>query len=132
MSRRSGTSLVFQLIAATLCLTTARFSLGAPGDVLSSAGPVIGSDPPAGTSIGAGDATVSPQTGALKYSYPIGRAAGASRDGACAGSQLLIASATARNRGCRVEPGHSRDSARLVARSLCTRAMGELPWPAAN
>ena len=44
---------------------------GAPGDIFSIPAPVIGSDPPKASDIADGDASVSTQTGALQYSYPI-------------------------------------------------------------
>ena len=46
-------------------------ALGAPGDIFSIPAPVIGSDPPKASDITDGDASVSTQTGALQYSYPI-------------------------------------------------------------
>jgi hypothetical protein len=55
--------------------TVAFFQLGpargAPGDIFSIPAPVIGSDPPKASDITGGDASVSTQTGALQYSYPI-------------------------------------------------------------
>ncbi|HVG87238.1 MAG TPA: toxin TcdB middle/N-terminal domain-containing protein [Vicinamibacterales bacterium] len=60
----------------TLCLLLAASIVvpawGAPGDVMtSSPAPTIGADPPKARDIKVGDASVSTQTGALQYSYPI-------------------------------------------------------------
>jgi RHS repeat-associated protein len=48
-----------------------RVAAGEPGDIFTMPAPVIGSDPPKATDIKDGDASVSTQTGALQYSYPI-------------------------------------------------------------
>ncbi len=48
-----------------------RPATGAPGDIFAIPAPQIGADPPKATDIKDGDASVSTQTGALQYSYPI-------------------------------------------------------------
>ncbi len=48
-----------------------RFVTAEPGDIFQSSAPVIGSDPPKAAAVQHGDASVSAQTGALRYSYPI-------------------------------------------------------------
>src|SRR5687768_13325957 len=63
-------SLATQALAISLC-ALASVSLGAPGDVLQTAAPVLGADPPKARAIADGDASVSTQTGALQYSFPI-------------------------------------------------------------
>ncbi len=63
-------SLSTQALAISLC-ALASVSLGAPGDAFMTAAPVLGADPPKARAIGDGDATVSTQTGALQYSFPI-------------------------------------------------------------
>src|SRR5687767_3905101 len=68
ITRRS--SLGTQSVAILLC-ALASVSLGAPGDVLQTAAPVLGADPPKARPIADGDASVSTQTGALQYSFPI-------------------------------------------------------------
>jgi hypothetical protein len=56
-----------------LCFSalSSRQAFGAPGDIFSIPAPVIGSDPPKASDIADGDASVSTQTGAFQYSYPI-------------------------------------------------------------
>jgi hypothetical protein len=44
---------------------------GAPADIFSIPAPVIGADPPKAADVKDGDSSVSTQTGALTYSYPI-------------------------------------------------------------
>lgn len=60
-----------QLLAMLLVLSLVRPGRGAPGDVFSIPAPMLGSDPPAGATLRDGDASVSTQTGAFQYSYPI-------------------------------------------------------------
>ncbi len=62
---------VTQSMALLLVLTLVNTSRGAPGDVSQMAAPMLGADPPAATALRDGDASVSTQTGALQYSYPI-------------------------------------------------------------
>jgi RHS repeat-associated protein len=57
-----------------MALTTVislRPAVGSPGDILTTPAPAIGADPPKAADIKHGDASVSTQTGALQYSYPI-------------------------------------------------------------
>ena len=42
-----------------------------PGDIFSIAAPNLSADQPKAAALNAGDASVSPQTGALTYTYPI-------------------------------------------------------------
>ncbi len=58
-------------LIATVVLFQFGAARGAPGDIFSIPAPVIGSDPPKASDIADGDASVSTQTGALRYSYPI-------------------------------------------------------------
>jgi RHS repeat-associated protein len=58
-------------LLVTGLVAQARLATGAPGDIFSSAAPAIGADPPKATDIKDGDASVSTQTGALQYAYPI-------------------------------------------------------------
>lgn len=58
-------------LIATVVLFQFGAARGAPGDIFSSPAPVIGSDPPKASDISDGDASVSTQTGAFQYSYPI-------------------------------------------------------------
>ena len=76
MSRtRSASASAFTrgLAALLAVLTTAnlRPAHSAPGDIFSSPAPVLGADPPKAAELKTGDASVSTQTGALEYSYPI-------------------------------------------------------------
>lgn len=56
---------------AIMAVLQVRSATGAPGDIFTIPAPVIGSDPPKAADIKDGDASVSTQTGALTYSYPI-------------------------------------------------------------
>jgi hypothetical protein len=58
----------FMIVISVLQIRPAS---GAPGDIFSIPAPQIGADPPKATDIKDGDASVSTQTGALQYSYPI-------------------------------------------------------------
>jgi hypothetical protein len=49
----------------------ARRAYAAPADITSTAAPALGKDPPAGAAIKGNEASISGQTGALQYSYPI-------------------------------------------------------------
>ncbi|MGJ0492828.1 toxin TcdB middle/N-terminal domain-containing protein [Methylobacter sp.] len=75
VSRGSSRRSAFWHGLASLLVTIMLFQLGvarsAPGDIFSIPAPVIGSDPPKASDIKDGDASVSTQTGALQYSYPI-------------------------------------------------------------
>jgi hypothetical protein len=62
---------VSQLTASVLVLGLVRFGHGSPGDVLQMPAPVLGADPPRGADLRDGDTSVSTQTGALEYAYPI-------------------------------------------------------------
>ena len=59
------------MFLAVLSVAPARTASAAPADIFSIAAPVIGADPPKANDIKDGDATVSTQTGALSWSYPI-------------------------------------------------------------
>lgn len=69
-------SVAVQLLAVTLCLGIARYSIGKPGDIMQSAAPVLGAEAPKSLTLDAGDASVSPQTGAFTYGFPIAVAPG--------------------------------------------------------
>ena len=56
---------------ALATVTTLRPAHGDPGDILTTAAPVIGADQPKAADIRDGDASVATQTGAMQYSYPI-------------------------------------------------------------
>ena len=72
MSRRvKRPHVLTQFLAVLLVLSIVRPGNGAPGDVFSVPAPMLGSDPPAGAAIRDGDASVSTQTGAFQYAYPI-------------------------------------------------------------
>jgi hypothetical protein len=58
-------------LVAIITVVQVRPAIGAPSDIFSSPAPVIGSDPQKATDLKAGDTSVSTQTGALTYSYPI-------------------------------------------------------------
>ncbi|MGE0400905.1 MAG: SpvB/TcaC N-terminal domain-containing protein [Kofleriaceae bacterium] len=58
-------------LTAILTVFTIRPGYSEPGDIFTIPAPAIGADPPKAQDIKAGDATVSTQTGALEYSYPI-------------------------------------------------------------
>src|SRR5882672_10705481 len=81
--RRRLASRRFGLAARALALSMVLVAVvgigpahGAPGDVFSLGAPVIGSPAPKTADIGDGSASVSTQTGALEYSYPIAVAPG--------------------------------------------------------
>jgi hypothetical protein len=61
------------LAAFLATVTLVQFSpvRGAPADIFSIPAPVIGADPPKAADVKDGDSSVSTQTGALTYSYPI-------------------------------------------------------------
>ena len=72
--RRSGRSGFARNIAAIIAIALIlpwRAATGAPGDIFSTAAPVIGSAPPAAASIASGDSGVSTSTGAFTYAYPL-------------------------------------------------------------
>src|SRR5262245_6504138 len=56
---------------ALVIVIATRPARSAPADVFQIAAPVLGSDAPKASDIHAGDGTVSAQTGAMEYSYPI-------------------------------------------------------------
>ncbi len=64
-------SFVTRLLAVTLVVGLVRTAHTAPGDVLQLPAPVLGAGPPKEAALHDGDASVSTQTGALQYSYPI-------------------------------------------------------------
>jgi RHS repeat-associated protein len=63
--RRTG------LLAILLALGFLRPSFGSPGDVFQTEMPILGGEPPRTRDLKDGDASVSTQTGALQYSYPL-------------------------------------------------------------
>ncbi len=71
MLNRKKATAATQLIALTMSLCMARFTFGAPADIVSSPAPVLESDPPKTRPIEDGDYNISTQTGAFQYSYPI-------------------------------------------------------------
>src|SRR5688572_32191579 len=60
-----------RLLALFLAFTLVAPALGEPGDISQIAAPVLGASPPKAQDIADGDASVSTQTGALNYSFPI-------------------------------------------------------------
>ena len=54
-----------------ISLVQFRPAHGSPGDIFAMPAPLVGADPPKATELKDGDASVSTQTGALQYSYPI-------------------------------------------------------------
>lgn len=72
MSRRvTRPRFLTQALAMMLVVSLVRPGSGAPGDVFSVPAPMLGADPPAGAALRDGDASVSTQTGAFQYAYPI-------------------------------------------------------------
>lgn len=74
MVARPSTSAFTRGLAALLAVTSVlqlRVASSAPADIFSIPAPVIGADAPKSADIKSGDATVSTQTGALSWSYPI-------------------------------------------------------------
>jgi RHS repeat-associated protein len=67
-SVRSLSARVF-FVLTIVCLV--RPGLGSPGDVFEAPVPVLGADPPKERDLADGDASVSTQTGAFTYSYPV-------------------------------------------------------------
>ena len=68
-SNRSARALCAAMALVTFALlNTAR---GDPGDIFTTSAPVIGAEAPKAMPLAAGDASVSEQTGAFQYSYPI-------------------------------------------------------------
>jgi hypothetical protein len=59
------------VVMSLVVLCAIRPAHGAPADIFSIGAPVVGSDPPKETALQDGDASVSTQTGAFTYSYPI-------------------------------------------------------------
>jgi hypothetical protein len=59
------------LAVASAGLLAVSPALSAPADITESPAPMMGSDPPKAEALREGDASVSTQTGALQYSYPI-------------------------------------------------------------
>jgi RHS repeat-associated protein len=64
------------LMVTIVSVFTLRPATGSPSDIFQQPAPVLGSDPPKATALQAGDASVSSQTGALQFSYPISVAPG--------------------------------------------------------
>ncbi|MGE3543578.1 MAG: toxin TcdB middle/N-terminal domain-containing protein [Kofleriaceae bacterium] len=58
-------------LLAVLSVVQIRPAHASPADIFQSPAPVIGSDPPKATDLKDGDSSVSTQTGAFQYSYPI-------------------------------------------------------------
>ena len=76
MGRRvSSYRIAFVRGMGALLATMTAFQVGrvnaAPGDIFTQPAPVIGSDPAKAAELRTGDASVSTQTGALQYSYPV-------------------------------------------------------------
>ncbi len=69
---RSASSRGIAATLAVLVVFTIKPARSAPGDIFTQAAPVIGTDPPKAADLKTGDASVSTQTGALEFSYPIG------------------------------------------------------------
>jgi hypothetical protein len=69
--RVSTLSRLVALFLSTTIVFTGGVARSEPGDIFTLGAPVIGSPPPKATPIADGDASVSTQTGALQYSYPI-------------------------------------------------------------
>jgi hypothetical protein len=59
------------LAMALVAVVSIRPAQAAPGDIFSSPAPVINSSPQKAADLHDGDASVSAQTGAFEYSYPI-------------------------------------------------------------
>ena len=59
------------LMATVVVFSTATTAIGAPADVFSSPAPVAGGELAKAADLRAGEASVSTQTGAMQYSYPI-------------------------------------------------------------
>jgi hypothetical protein len=70
-SRSRTRAALARATAALLALTFIQPLWAAPGDITQVPAPMMGSDPPAAKDIGEGDVSVSTQTGALTYSFPI-------------------------------------------------------------
>lgn len=71
-----GRSVATRLVAATAAFAVfasvgLRPARGAPADIFSSAAPAFGAGPPKAAELHAGDATVSIETGAFTFAYPI-------------------------------------------------------------
>ena len=58
-------------LMATVVVLTMRPAHGSPGDIFTISAPVIGADPPKAAELRVGDASVSTQTGAVQFSFPI-------------------------------------------------------------
>ncbi|MEQ1715821.1 MAG: hypothetical protein ABL907_07540 [Hyphomicrobium sp.] len=75
LTRRFCSRLLVARTLAVLLATSLVFQLGqvraSPGDIFTQAAPLIGADPAKAADLRTGDASVSTQTGALQYSYPI-------------------------------------------------------------
>jgi RHS repeat-associated protein len=68
---RRSRALARQLIAGLAVVTIVQPAAAAPADVVNMPAPMIGADPPKAEALRDGDASVSTQTGALQYVYPI-------------------------------------------------------------
>jgi RHS repeat-associated protein len=71
MPRIRRRTAVAQCIAGVALTCFVTQALSAPGDITQIAAPMLGADPPKAESLADGDTSVSTQTGALTYSYPI-------------------------------------------------------------
>src|SRR5690348_9488703 len=94
--------IVAQGVAMLCILSMVRVGRGAPGDVFNGnaasalTGNMLDASPPKGADLRAGDASVSTQTGALRYSYPIEVPPGEAGERTETGALLLVASADLR------------------------------------
>jgi RHS repeat-associated protein len=71
VSTRRALARGLSAMLATIAVLSWRPAASAPADIFSSPAPAIGADPPKASDLRTGDASVSSQTGALQYSYPI-------------------------------------------------------------
>lgn len=73
MNRHSRSVHIKALAAAMslLVIVQLRPASGAPGDIFTIAAPVLGAEPPKAADLHVGDSSVSTQTGAYRYTYPI-------------------------------------------------------------
>jgi hypothetical protein len=67
----SRTAGAFCIAMALVTFASLNPAWGDPGDIFTTSAPVIGAEAPKATPLAAGDSSVSEQTGAFQYSYPI-------------------------------------------------------------
>jgi hypothetical protein len=89
-TRRLGVRLLATVLASSAFIQQA---ISAPGEIFESVAPVIGAEAPKAKDVQDGDASVSTQTGALQYAYPIRVPAG--RNGAAPSLSLSYSSQAA-------------------------------------